>query len=379
MAQDSRVTANLIQKKWDNTLRRAVEASDIFSNFRGDVIGEGSLPGTIIAVKKQNGGATTLSMGLTKALSSAPIVGRSALAGSEQKLEILDFTACANEVKQGTNVDTFGIDAVGNKPYKVVEEAVKQLGMYMEKVKGLHRREALIQRYSSNLVVAPTSKVQHYNSNFYVGGVAFSEQPEYSDTLATYVANIVSAIPDTEVAANQMNFDGVRNLEKWAKTQKKIKPLANGKYVVTVPTNQMYTLMSEKDGLGGVFNQSGEPSMALRNWVGEWSSLMFVEDIRSPAILATSATLAVTYTSVDDSRPVAGAGIWDVSFLLGADAVLELELEPINMREDKSIEYGREGRTGAFTTYGDQIIEYSDGTDVMNNYGSAVALFASEV
>jgi hypothetical protein len=381
MAADSRVGSNLIQKKYDNQLRRAVEAEDIFSQFRGDIKGESVLPGTAIVVSKSSG-QTSKVMGLVKSLSGSGKSGRDTVSGSEEKLETQDFTAYANEFKHGTNVDKFGIDAVANKPYGLLQVAVPLLGEFMEKFKGTHRREAFIQRFSSNLTVAPSSQTQHINANFYVGGVAFSSQPAYSDTLSTYATNINTAIPDSPTSANQMTPAGVKGLEKWLVTQKKIKPMKDGKWVVTVPSNQKYILMDEDSGLGKHFSQSSKPEMALKGWVGTYGRIHFVEDIRSPMLTATdgaSSTLVWTYTTVNDSRPSTGADNWDVSIVLGADGAIEYELEALHLEDDPTVEYGREKRTAAFANYGVNLLEYAGATDVRDNFGSAIAIWASEV
>jgi hypothetical protein len=358
-----------------------VEGDDIFSQFRGDIKGNNVLPGTIIAVKKQSGQVSRL-IPLVKALSGAGISGRNPVSGKEKKLEVLDFEAFANEFKAGVNIDKFGIDAVANKPYALLKVAVPLLGDFMEKFKGTHRREALNQGYSSNLLEAPSSRTQRINSNIFVGGVAIASQPAYVDTISTYAAAINTAIPDTPAAVNQMNLAGIKLLERFAITQKRIKTMANGKYVVTVPTNQKYILMDETVGLGKFFMASGEPSMLLKNWIGEWSRLMFVEDQRSSMLTAAdggSSTLVWTYTTVDDSRPAPAADNWDVAYLLGPNAVIELELEALHLEDDPTVEYGREKRTAAFANYGDQLYEWQDDTDVRINKGSIVCLFASLV
>ncbi len=370
-----------MQVKYDNMLRRAVEAEDIFSQFRGDIKGESTLPGTAIVVSKSNG-QTSKVMGLVKSLSGAGKSGLDAISGSEEKLETQDFTAYANEFKWGTNVDKFGINAVANKPYGLLQVAVPLLGEFMEKYKGTHRREGLIQRYSSNLTVAPSSRTQHINANFYVGGVAFSSQPAYSDTLATYAAAINTAIPDAPASANQMTPAGVKGLERWLVTQKKIKPMKSGNWIVTVPSNQKYILMDETTGLGKHFSQSSKPEMALKGWIGTYGRIDFVEDIRSPRLTATdgsSSVLVWTYTTVNDSRPATGADIWDVSFVLGENAAIEYELEALHLEDDPTVEYGREKRTAAFANYGVNLLEYAGATDVRDNFGSAIAVWASEV
>ena len=377
--KDSRVTGtDLEQRKWDNRLRKPAEAADIFSQFRGDIIGESVLPGTPFVVVKQTG-QTTLVMGLVKALNGAGKNGRDALSGSEEKLATIPFTAYSNEFKHGVNQDRFGIDAQANKPYALLEVAVPLLNEYMEKTLGTHRRQGLLQRYSYNLTFAPTSRTQHWNSNFYVGGVAFASQPTYSDTLATYTTNIATAMPASPAAgANVMNLANIKNLEKWIRTQKRIKPYKGQKYIVTVPTNQKYALMDETTGIGKLTLNTTTNSMNLENWIGSWGSLEFIEDIRSTMLTRVDANnLTATYTTVDDSRPGTGTTNWDVSFILGADSAVELELEARHLERDNTVEYGREARVGAYANYGVQTLEWPNATDDMENYGSAIAVWHS--
>jgi len=377
--KNSRVTGtDLEQRKWDNRLRKPAEAADIFSQFRGDIIGENVLPGTPFVVVKQSG-QTTRVMGLVKALSGAGKNGRDALSGSEEKLATIPFTAYSNEFKHGVNQDRFGIDAQANKPYALLAVAVPLLNEFMEKNLGTHRRQGLLQRYSFNLTAAPTSRTQHWNSNFFVGGVAFSSQPAYSDTLATYTSAIGAALPASPAAANQMNLANIKKLDQWIRTQKRMKPYKGQKYIVTVPTNQKYILMDETVGIGKLTLNTTTNSMNLENWIGAWGSLEFVEDIRNSVITRVSASaLTATYTTVDDSRPGVGVANWDVSYVLGADSAIELELEARHLERDNSVEYGREERVGAYSNYGVQTIEWSDDTDDMKNYGSAIAVWASE-
>ncbi|MCP3681115.1 MAG: hypothetical protein GY861_00355 [bacterium] len=377
--KNSRVTGtDLEQRKWDNRLRKPVEAADIFSQFRGDIIGENVLPGTPFVVVKQSG-QTTRVMGLVKALSGAGKNGRDALSGSEEKLATIPFTAYSNEFKHGVNQDRFGIDAQANKPYALLQVAVPLLQDFMEKNLGTHRRQGLLQRYSYNLTVAPTSKAQHWNSNFFVGGVAFSSQPAYSDTLATYTGAIATAMPASPSSTNVMNLAAIKKLNKWIKTQKRIKPYKGQKWIVTVPSNQVDYLMDESTGIGKLTINTTTNKYNLENWIGGWGSLEFVEDIRSPMITrVSSSALTATYTTVDDSRPTVGTANWDVSYILGADAAVELELEMRHLERDNTVEYGREERVGAYANYGVQTLEWSNDTDDMKNYGSAIAVWSSE-
>jgi len=379
--KDSRVSSALIQKGWDTKLRRQIEGEDLFSSFRGDVKGEGMatvLSGEIINVVKVRG-KTSHVMGLIKSLNGTGQTGRTPIAGKEEKIKNLDFTAYGNEFKHGVNVDDFGIDAVANEPYGFLKIAVPLLGEFMEKYKGTHRREAIVQRVSSNLTAAPSSQSQHINANVFMAGVAIASQPAYSDTLTTYTTNI-NTVAQASGSAYQLTKANVRKLEQWVTTTKRIKPWKDGKYLVAVPTNQKYVLMDDETGLGKYFQQSSKPEKVLPGWIGEYGRFVFVEDMRSPvAVVDPGANpgITFTYTTVDDSRPAIGANVHDIVMVLGGDAAVELELEAPHLKKDKTVEYGREDRTAAFANYGVQLLEWADGTDVRTNYGSAIVFCTS--
>lgn len=380
MAETSIVTSNLVQKYWETKLDKVNEGEDIFSGYRAMIKTDSKLPNGIIVVSKQTG-QTTRTVGLVKPLKGSGKTGRTALSGSEEKLEILDYQAFANEFKHGIEVPRFGIDAVANTPYKIYEMAAPFLTEYVEKMRGLHTREALCQRFSSNTTVAPSSTTQHINSNVFVAGVALASQPAYSDTLATYKAAINTAIPNTPLAANQMTPAVVKMVEYWAFNVKKITPMDDGFLIMTVPPRQKMILMDETTGLLKHFSTSSMPEKALKGWIGSYGKIHFVEDLRAPAIIADDSGTSITwtYTSVADSRPAAGADTWDVGFVLGKGAILELELEKTHYEKDLTTEYGRDLRLGVFCNYGMQTIEYANGTDARINQGSAVVFYASQV
>lgn len=383
MAQDSRVPQALIQNLWDTKLQKEVESEDIYDNYRGEIKSDGSLPNAIIVVKKATG-VTTAVMGLVQALSGAGVTGRTAVSGTEEELSILDYTLFANEFKHAVKADAFGIDAVANHPYGILGLIGPMLNEYMEKNKGTHRRQAVNQLVSSNTTVAPSSTTQGINANFYVGGVAIASQPAYSDVLSTYSTSINDAIPDSGsvAAANQMTPANLKELEFWVRSIKKIRPLDDGKWVLTIPANQKRILMDEDTGILKHFSSSNQPEMALKGWFGTYGNFHLVEDLRSSMLTATngsSSTLTWTYTTVNDSRPAVSTLNWDVAHVLGKGAIAELEIERPHFEKDLTQEYGRESRLAAFSNYGCSAVEYQLGTDDVLNQGSAVVLFISSL
>jgi len=372
------VPAGLVQKYWDTKLVDRVEGSDIFSGYKGALKGNGMLPGTVI-VSHFEKGKRSGTVGLLESLSGTAILGRNTLSGNEETLSILDFEIAANEVKHGVAIESFGVDAVADSPYNTLGKVDPLLGDYMEKTKGKFRRQALCQCYSENLAELPSDKTQHISANLYVGGVALASQPVYSDTLATYSTAINTACPDAATAANQMTQSSLMELAHWVKNVKRIKPLASGKYILTVPANQRRYIMDPDSGIAKHWSQSNKPEMAIKGWIADFDIFHLVEDERAPIMVQDEDADSVTwtYTSVNDSRPVAGANNWDVAYVLGADAIMEYECEKLHYQIDDTNEYGRDHRVGAFATYGDQIIQYVKAEDTLINQGSAVVLFAS--
>jgi hypothetical protein len=377
------VPAALVQTYYDTNLQMQVEGEDIFAGYRGEIKGDGSaLPNAVIVTKFQKGKRTG-NVGLLKSLSVAGLNGRNELSGTsaEEEMTVLSYTCYANEFKKGVKAESFGIDFVADDEYSLLKRGNGLLADFMEKSKGGHRREALIECWSSNLVAAPSSITQHITANFYVGGQTLALQPAYSDTLSTYKAAINTAIPDLADADNQMTPASITELEHWVRNVKRIEPLANGRYILTVPANQKRVLMDPDTGILKHLSQSSKPEMATKGWFGTWGMFDLVEDVRSPMMTADDAgtTIVWSYVSANDSRPVVAADNWDVAFVLGKGAVLEYEVEKMHYQTDTTNEYGRDHRLGAFADYGDQIIQYDNGTDDTLNYGSAVAVFASLV
>lgn len=374
----SNVTTNLEQQYWETRLDREVQYDDIFGPFVGMIKNYGdSLPTSIIAQTFQSGKATG-TIGLVKELSGAGTTGATNLAGNEETIDFLDFTLIANEYKHGVNTTKFGLQAVKNHPYGVRGLANPLLITFMQKGLGLHRRQCLIEGVSSNLVVAPTSATARINSNVWVGGIAASAQPVYSDTLSTYATNINDAIPDTPGAGNRMTRANIKLLEEHIRVVAKLKPLKGGRYIITVPAGQRTNLMDETSGLLETFMNSSSPNKALTGFVGSYGTLDFIEDLKSPVLLAddgTSSTLVWTYVGANDSRPTIATDQWDVGFALGQGAIAELILEKQHFETNNFTNYGQDEHLGAFADYGVNLLQFQDGTDAKINSGSIVCLW----
>lgn len=374
----SNVTTNLVQEYWDAKLRREVEFDDIFGQMTGLIKNYGdAMPSAVIAQTFQIGKPTG-TIGLVKELSGTGITGSSTLAGNEENIVFLDHPISANEYKYGVNTTKFGLEAVKNHPYGVRGLASPLLITFMQKGLGLHRRQALIQGISSNVSAAPTSVTAYLNSNFWVGGVVEADQPAYVDSLTTYSTNINDAIPDAPGAGNRMTKANVKLLEEHIRIVAKLKPLKGGRYLITVPAGQVSTLMDETTGLLSTFVGSSSPNKSLSGWIGSYGMLDFIEDLKSPVLLATDGTSSVltwTYVAANDSRPAVAAKQWDVGFALGEGALAELILEKQHFETNNFTEYGKDENLGAFTTYGVNLLEFQDGSDNKVNSGSIVCLW----
>ena len=136
--------------------------------------------------------------------------------------------------------------------------------------------------------------------------------------------------------------------------------------------------MDETTGLLQTFIGSSSPNKSLAGWIGSFGTLDFIEDLKSPVLLAadgTSATLVWTYIGASDSRPAIAPDQWDVGFVLGKSSAIELVLEKQHFETNNFTNYGEDERLGAFADYGVNLLEFQDGTDTKINSGSMVVLW----
>jgi len=170
----------LEQQDWDNTLRRESLTRDIYQDFSGTFSDDKqALPNGIIAKKTLTSGSTKGTQGIILNLSGEETVGREEQLGRSEDQETKELDVFSNDVSHAVNTERYGIDAHSKKAYGILELVQPQISLYHKELKGKYIREAFLERYSSNLLVAPTSLTQRWNENIFIKGVTFVAQPAY--------------------------------------------------------------------------------------------------------------------------------------------------------------------------------------------------------
>ena len=151
----------IIKSDWDNTLRRESLTRDIYQDFSGTFSDDKqALPNGIIAKKTLTSGSTKGTQGIILNLSGEETVGRAEQLGRSEDQETKELDVFSNDVSHAVNTERYGIYAHSKKAYGILELVQPQISLYHKELKGKYIREAFLERYSSNLLVAPTSLTQ---------------------------------------------------------------------------------------------------------------------------------------------------------------------------------------------------------------------------
>jgi len=164
----------LQQQSWDNTLRRESLTRDIYSDFQGTFSDDKmTLPSGIIANVMLAASKNNHIVGLLKNISGAGVTGREEQLGKEKDQQVKELNVFSNDVSQALNTERYGIDAHDKEAYRILEAVQPQLSLWHKEIRGKYIREALLERYSINLTVAPTSQTKRWNENIFIKGVTF--------------------------------------------------------------------------------------------------------------------------------------------------------------------------------------------------------------
>jgi hypothetical protein len=267
------------------------------------------------------------------------------LIGNEQDQDTREQLVYANDVAQAIGTEQYGIDANEKSPYGLLPMVQPQLTDWMKEIKGQYQRQAYLQKYSVNLTVAPHSLTQVWNENILVKNVALltgaantaNVQPDYQGaaSAAVYLEMIGDAITSAgSTAAANWDVRFLNRIIYWATVVKKIEPLANGKYLVLVPSRQAALLKDPQSttSIPGLFINSNVLEFAnvgKDQYLGDFGPLMLFEDPRAPVVKRTGSdgTWAMTayYKGAgdDDDRTAVTGDVYDVGFLLGPMASIE--------------------------------------------------------
>lgn len=318
-----------------------------------------------------------------KALSGSGVQGRTQQLGNEEEQSMRSLTVYANNFSNAVNVERFGIDAKEMDAYSIRDKSRPQLSRWGKETSGKFKREALCERYSSNLAVAPTSLTQGINANVIFAGVA--APVAYSATPATYVSNISAAAPATPASGNRLSQSVLDDLIQTIQLERNIESInVGGKqmWVLLVPSRQKKYLMTPgtsnfyetyKDG-----DVRGPNNKVIKHVIGSYGPIMMIEDPRSP-IVTVNAGVSFAYKGAGDTDGrnfAADNDRFDVAILLGKGALYEYTMEDYHF-EDELQDYGKNQGIGMFCTKGWRIGEFDSpsATDTSILAKSSMLLF----
>ncbi len=384
-----RVSTNLQQQSWDAKLRAESMTADVFQDFEGTIPGnKPRLPDGIVANAPLSPGKNSHVIGLIHNLAGAGVTGRTDQVGNEVNDDTKDLTVYSNDVSQAVNTERYGIDAHDKKIYGIIEGVQPRLSRWHKEIKGKYLREAIVERYSTNLEAAPVSRTARWNENILATGVALSSQPSYSAVNATYEEAIGDAI--TTMSDNTFDVALLNAIQYYANVTKKLEKLDNGRYIVLIPSRQAVLLKdpSSTTSISGVFKDSHVMEAAknsYRQYLGTWGDLDLFEDTRSPVIALTGSNaswdIAAYYKGAgsDDDRTGLTGTLVDVGMILGKGAVTVASHEPLHFEEEIQ-NYKKVVGVGAFAGYGCNRTIFEDDTSDASpvNQNSALILCSQQ-
>ncbi|MEL0119619.1 MAG: hypothetical protein VXB01_11840, partial [Opitutae bacterium] len=201
-----------------------------------------ALPKGNIVVRNDFKGKRTMTKTMLKNFSGSGITDPTvAQVGNEISFSTREWKGYSGELRQAVDSEQYGFYANDWMDYGVLERMQPNLSLWLSEMKGKYAREALWQKYSTNLTGTPHSLTQGYNENILVKNVALSfaadQQPDYTvASAAAYLEDIGDALTTAGTTdAAKWDVEYLVSIEYWAK-QRKIKPLKNGRYAVLVPS-----------------------------------------------------------------------------------------------------------------------------------------------
>lgn len=423
-------SSKLRKEALDQNLRLRLTLDDVFANFQSEVISdvEGvQIPNAIflnIGAEAPKG-SNSITMGMVLPLTGDAFSGDYYVPGSERSVSLRQFTMYFGEYSNAVAEQTFGRVKNEMEMLGVYEKQTEAFAHWGREFEGWRIREALLETYD-HITVADNSGVisQHLNSNFYIPGAAAPAtltaegtvdswgQPNFgaskgtnSETIATWQLVVEECLQDA-VTANATTgaactLANLRSLSYYAKVIKKIRPLDDGTYVMTIPSNCLKELRNDNDSL--FFQSRAETGNELSvTWsIGRVDSLVLYADDRFPVInIATDgsqagydgySTMSIDYVKPgnDDNRITHNTigpyndstnKSFSVGFLMGKAALAKWEVDAPHAETEYS-NYGKRKGNGIFGMSGytavefDNVAGWSDGyaTTRINEASMAVA------
>lgn len=368
----------LLQKAWETKLDMESQEGDVRTGFSGTFSGNAEYKGTPPdeAVMKVTlpPGVNEKTIGLLLDLTGGGVEGAGkALVNNTEDMDLRHITVYANDFRHGVNTEQYGLHAHRLAGYKILEKVNPLLARWRNFRRGRYMREAELEKYSSNLTEAPTSRTKHWNRHILFKNVGWSAQPSYDSTLATYTGNLVTAATTAGVgAASQLDNQAFTDIEHFICNEFKIEPFADGTYIFYVASRQAVYLKRLNNTNESFANYTKDAHVekyvnaAYGNYLTKFGKFHIIEDNRNAVIDHTVATGALTayYRDVGstDNRTSAAGNEYDVNVVSGRNSLIEAIAMPVRYDDDIS-DFNRLKSIGISESCGFQSKEYDDDTE----------------
>jgi hypothetical protein len=333
-----RPTAALRRRRYDTRLVMEAGINDILSDFTGLYDGKKKkAPRNSVILRFDLKGYRSGVLGLMKRISGAGVTGRSTLIGNEVDVDTREQLVYGNDFRHAINTEQYGIDANEKEPWGILEFTQPLLSEWVAEIRGKYAREAVVEKYSVNLTVAPHSLTKVWNENILVKGVTIStsDQPDYggSASAAAYLEDIGDSLDAGSTTDNVWDVQFLNRIIYWATVVKKIKPRADGKYTVLVPSPDAARLKDPQStvSIAGLFKDSNIMELAdvgKSQYLSTFGPLDLFEDPRYPVLGLGGSNGSWTVTAYykgagdDDDRSPGSGTLYNCGMILGEHAIL---------------------------------------------------------
>ena len=384
----------LLQEGWDSILADESQERDVLTGLTGTYAGkENTLSDGAVMKVNLNPSENNRTLGLCLDLNDAGVQGAGKnLVGHTEALDTRKLTVYSNDVRHGVDNEMYGLFAHRNEKYGMVQKAQPKLSKWLKARKGKHRRQALLEGFSDNLVEAPTSQTMTWNKNWLVKNVAEGSQPTYDSTAPTFQANIQTALTAAGTGADALcDSKFFTYLEYWVVNKWKLEPMSDGSYVVLLPSRSAVYLkdIQNTGGYANIYKDTQNDKYikaAYGSYITKIGKFHIIEDERAPVLNNNNndGSLTAYYRdvgSVDNrssyTNATSGYDVFDIGCVLGRSALIETTSMAPRFDDDIS-DFNRLKSIGMSTGYGNQVTEYDADTatdDTRINQNSAIIAF----
>lgn len=351
------------------------------------------------------GSGQSVRLAMIQPLQEAPRWGTGqTLLGNEEGFRLLWTEAFYNEIKKGTKIWNWGYNYNDTAYLNVNAMVDPKISEFMAELRDFRIHQALCLRRSEELTWAPTSLSQTPNPNWIIPNLDDASLPAWDKTAptktdggadalgyyntryysggASFAENVAVAIMAASgtgsTPKNLFNVDTVFYMEEYARQGLLIDPVfldGQWSYAVLVPSRVKAWMLNPNNtgSLGEYFKSVAEYKSPDRPAIpfefGRLGSLVLIENMRSPTLTIGGSEGSYTLTfgfllpgNNDDRNNAAWANtsgstnyVHDLVIGLGANALLEYLMDPLNTRLKETTEYEQIVGRAAYLGEGIQI------------------------